>query len=136
MVTEYNPEYQKEYNKKYRNKGSPQYDKLLKDKQISYHKHKVEISKRRKITREKVKIEVFDHYGGKCECCGESELKFLAINHKDGGGSKHRKTISGGGCGHSIYRWLQKNNYPENFNVLCHNCNMAEGFFGSCPHND
>lgn len=30
--------------------------------------------------------------------------------------------------------WLRRNNYPNGFQVLCHNCNMAKGFYGKCPH--
>ena len=27
-----------------------------------------------------------------------------------------------------------KNYYPKNLQILCHNCNMAKGFYGECPH--
>src|SRR5882672_7469248 len=33
------------------------------------------------------KKQVIDHYGGKCECCNESELVFLALDHIHGGGT-------------------------------------------------
>jgi hypothetical protein len=32
-------------------------------------------------------MEMLSAYGGKCVCCGESEYKFLAIDHINGGGS-------------------------------------------------
>lgn len=64
-----------------------------------------------------------------CACCGENELKFLAIDHIDGGGAKHRKKV-----GTSMSRWLVKNGFPKGLQVLCHNCNMAKGFYGDCPH--
>lgn len=70
-------------------------------------------------------------YGSKCVCCGEAEFKFLAIDHIDGIGVKQRKA-QGGAIGH----WLKKHKYPAGFQVLCHNCNMAKGFYGGCPHND
>lgn len=77
---------------------------------------------------------VLKEYGGKCLCCGESELVFLAIDHIDGGGNKHRN------CGEikitNIAMWLIKNNFPKGFRVLCHNCNMAMGLYGRCPHDD
>lgn len=76
--------------------------------------------------------EVIAHYGGKCECCGETTYEFLGIDHIEGGGGKHRKELAT--QGHTLYTWLKKNNYPEGFRVLCHNCNMAIGFYGSCPH--
>jgi predicted restriction endonuclease len=77
-----------------------------------------------------LRLEVLAHYGGKCACCGESVPEFLAIDHINGGGCQHRKEIPGG----NVCAWLKKNNYPEGFQVLCHNCNMAKGFYGHCPH--
>jgi hypothetical protein len=61
-------------------------------------------------------------YGGKCAICGETEEKFLGIDHIDGGGNIHRKSIH---C--RIEGWLKRNNYPDGFQVLCHNCNQAKG---------
>ena len=75
---------------------------------------------------------VIDHYGGKCACCGEREIKFLAVDHEAGGGNKHRMHIGSGGAG--IVEWVIRENFPKGFRVLCHNCNMAIGFYGSCPH--
>ena len=81
------------------------------------------------------KLTVLMFYGGnppKCACCGEGTIQFLAIDHVNGGGNQHRKQsgIKGGG----IYMWLIRNGFPEGYQVLCHNCNCAKGFFGKCPH--
>ena len=64
----------------------------------------------------------------KCACCGERTLIFLGINHLNRSIKKHT------GHGRDLYVWLKHNNYPDGFNVLCHNCNMAMGFLGYCPH--
>jgi hypothetical protein len=80
----------------------------------------------------KLRAEVLAAYGGKCTCCGESHPNFLAIDHVNGGGNRHRKEIGGGG--HVMWRWLRKSGYPEGFQILCHNCNQAKGFYGACPH--
>lgn len=74
-------------------------------------------------------------YGGEnplCSCCGEMERDFLCIDHINGGGNNHRKAIMKQGL--DTYSWLARNNYPSGFQVLCHNCNMAKAFYGSCPH--
>ena len=85
--------------------------------------------------RLKLKINVINHYGGKCECCGEDKLEFLCIDHKNGGGNEHRRTtLKGRTCGHALYRWIIKNNYPDIFRILCANCNQAIGLHGYCPH--
>lgn len=30
--------------------------------------------------------------------------------------------------------WIIKNKFPKKFQLLCHNCNQAIGYYGSCPH--
>lgn len=72
---------------------------------------------------------VFNHYGYKCACCGESEFYFLSIDHINGGGSQHRRDIKG-----PLYLWLIRNNFPSGFQTLCYNCNLAKGHHGFCPH--
>lgn len=70
-----------------------------------------------------------------CSCCGETHEEFLCIDHigDRGVGAEHRKRV-GIAPGTATYRWLEKNNYPDGFRVLCHNCNCARGFYGYCPH--
>lgn len=89
----------------------------------------------RKQYNRNVRLEVLKHYSNgipKCSCCGESIVEFLGIDHINGGGGKHRKQLIKDGL--TIYLWLRKNDYPEGFRVLCHNCNLAIGFYGKCPH--
>jgi hypothetical protein len=71
------------------------------------------------------------HYGGKCACCGETMLEFLAIDHVNGGGDKQRLEV---GSGSLFVNWLINHNFPEGYQVLCHNCNQAKGYYGQCPH--
>jgi hypothetical protein len=80
-----------------------------------------------------LRAEVLAHYGNKCACCGETHPEFLGIDHINGGGNKHRRE-PGVGSGAGFYLWLKKHHYPEGFQVLCHNCNLAKGFYGYCPH--
>lgn len=78
--------------------------------------------------------QVMDHYGGKCTCCGESQLEKLTIDHMDHDGKQHIKEIVGG-YSDRFYRWIIKHNYPENLQCLCWNCNMGkEANGGICPH--
>jgi hypothetical protein len=59
---------------------------------------------------------------------------FLSIEHKNGGGRKHREEIGGN---QAIYHWLIQHNFPPEFGLLCFNCNCASGFRGGhCPHQD
>lgn len=66
-----------------------------------------------------------------CVCCQETIIQFLGIDHINGGGREHRKEV---GSGFSFYRWLKRQDYPEGFQTMCHNCNQAKGQCGTCPH--
>lgn len=108
-----------------------------------YRKHKDEVgfklkradSNKRSI--QKLRMAILVYYGGsppKCACCGEAYIEFLCIDHIDGNGNKHRKEVKA--VGNNIYFWLKKNKYPKGFRILCHNCNLAKGFYGYCPHSE
>jgi hypothetical protein len=71
------------------------------------------------------------HYGGRCACCGETEMVFLAIDHVENNGAAHRKEV-----GRNIARVLVKLGFPPGYQVLCHNCNWAKRILGRCPHQD
>lgn len=86
----------------------------------------------------RLRSEVLSKYGGKCQCCGEWRDRFLVIDHVHGNGSQHRRDLSASkkSVGSStMYEWLSKNNWPDGFQVLCHNCNHAKSCWpGGCPH--
>lgn len=94
-----------------------------------YLAHKSESAEANKAWCRKARLEVIAHYGGKCVCCGETTIEFLALDHINGGGKQHRKMVGG-----NIYAWAKRNNCPNILQVLCHNCNLAKGFYGECPH--
>lgn len=74
--------------------------------------------------------EVIEGYGARCRCCGETEWKFLTLDHVNGGGKQHRKRVSAT----QIYRNIIKAGFPPEFQVLCWNCHMAKDRRGGCPH--
>lgn len=92
------------------------------------------LAKRHRKIRLALRHEVFNKYGGKCACCGESKHPFLSIDHINGGGKRHREEIGLGSGGVLFYQWLKDNGFPEGYRILCHNCNQAMGTFGYCPH--
>jgi len=81
--------------------------------------------------RNKLRVDVISAYGNKCKCCGEDRLPFLQLDHKNDDGNKHRKEVGRT----QVYIWARKNDYPDNLQVLCANCNTAKRF-GICPHRD
>ena len=83
-------------------------------------------------TSQALRREMVTAYGGACECCGESEMVFLALDHPCGGGMKDRLE-SGGSTG--LYRRLKKLGWPKDgYRILCANCNVATKFGRTCPH--
>ena len=86
-----------------------------------------------RLCQRKCRLEVLRKYGGRCTCCGESKMEFLAIDHIYGRGKKHRSRL--GRSGTRFYFYLKKLGYPrKSYQILCHNCNLAKGFYGKCPH--
>lgn len=81
-----------------------------------------------------VRIDVIKHYSNgemKCVCCGTEGLVFLCLDHINGDGNEHRKEI---GQGINVYYWVKRNNFPDGFQVLCYNCNIAKRDGEFCPH--
>ena len=61
--------------------------------------------------------------------CGETHLAYLTIDHKNGGGAKHRKQV---GYGSNFYRYLLTLPIQEDLQILCGNCHMAKTRNLSC----
>lgn len=88
-----------------------------------------------KASRLSIRLAVLKAYAGGtpvCACCAEQRIEFLAIDHIEGGGKKERDATRTGGLG--FYRLLRAKGFPPGYQVLCHNCNLAKGFYGRCPH--
>lgn len=71
----------------------------------------------------RIKQEVINKYGGKCNNCNINDLDVLTIDHLNNNGHQHRKEIN------NIYRWLKNNSYPDGYTTLCFNCNCSKMFY-------
>jgi len=109
-------QYQREWQRKWIEKNPDKHREHMKEYSKNYYR--------------KIRKEVISHYGDKCICCGETTFEFLTIDHMDGDGNKHRIKVSTS----ALPRWLKKNTYPPNFQILCYNCNNSKGIYGICPH--
>lgn len=87
----------------------------------------------RKRWRRNFKYKVLQFFGGKCECCSETTLEFLQIDHVNKDGKKHRNEI-----GRSIKLLRDMLNEPTRYKlrVLCANCHFAITNLGCCPHKE
>ncbi len=109
------------------------------------HEHSLKlsaISRAKKPTksreyRARLKLEVMTYYSKgtpKCKRCGYEDLRALCIDHIDGNGAEHRRTLTGNdlskkprdGGGNATYRFIKRNDYPDGFQVLCFNCNQIK----------
>jgi hypothetical protein len=72
-------------------------------------------------TYQKLRSQLLAAYGGVCQCCGESERKFLGLDHINGGGNAEVRRF-----GSPVRLWwhLKKHGFPPGYQVLCHNCNL------------
>ena len=91
------------------------------------------LTKRRECARV-TRTKLLEKYGAVCVCCGETEPKFLEIDHVNNDGAAHRKKI--GVSSEALYRWAEKHGFPPSLQVLCANCHNAKSFWGTCPHQE
>ena len=93
-----------------------------------------------KVHREyylKNKNKIFDHYGWKCNCCGETGKSFLNLDHVNNDGHKERKSNIGVNerSTRSIYMQVIREKFPDKYQILCANCNMSKRINGgTCEH--
>ena len=102
---------------KYRDENiAPRVPKIIRteeEKKLRTHKSALKY-------RVKVKAEVLSHYGNNvlaCVKCGYNNPKALSIDHINGGGNEHRRSLKG-----NIYQWLKQTKFPEGYKTLCMNC--------------
>jgi len=94
-------------------------------------RNKQRLSERNRIRYRQMKTTIIKRYGGKCECCNESRIEFLVIDHVEGGGTGERKNLSPTGV---FRKLLMSEEIMTGYRVLCHNCNSALAYYGYCPH--
>ena len=79
----------------------------------------------------KRKVEMVDSYGGKCACCGETEIAFLSLDHANGGGTQHRLRMGQ----NKMMAELRAAGWPKDgYRILCMNCQFGTRYGHECPH--
>jgi len=72
------------------------------------------------ILRRKVNAKL----GGKCVKCGFSDRRALQVDHVNGGGNKHRKTIHW----YTFYKSILNDTVDVDVQLLCANCNFIKRY--------
>lgn len=96
----------------------------------SQQKNPARNAERQREWYNRLRVQILKAYGHACACCGESIAEFLALDHVDGGGTKHRRRRAQSG----VYVDVVRQGFPDTYRLLCHNCNQAFGAYGRCPH--
>ena len=79
----------------------------------------------------RLRQKLFDAYGNKCACCGETERAFFELDHINGGGSKEYREMGE----IQLYRHVMRSGFPPIYRILCANCNRGRQRNGGiCPH--
>lgn len=85
----------------------------------------------------KLKAEAVQAYGGRCFCCGETNVHLLGLDHVNNDGAEHRRTLNlkGNGGGVFFYRHLRKNGWPTDppLRTACGTCNYGTRLESGCP---
>ena len=81
--------------------------------------------------RRRLRLAFLEEFGGKCSCCGEDHPQFLALEHIKG----RKYGILDKKASYVALAQAKRENWDrEKYTCLCHNCNLADGFYGGCPH--
>lgn len=109
-------------------------------KTLKYKKWRKEALYKQSIKAKELKQVIINHYGGRCTCCGVEEICFLSIDHINNDGYKLKNRENGTTrknrpSGILFYKRIIKNNFPNDLQILCFNCNVAKQHNGGeCPH--
>ncbi len=117
-------------------------DRCKEAKKIAQRAYRAKYSVKYKATtkeyNQKVKKEVLEAYGGLfCNCCHETDLCFLSLDHVNNDGYLERRQMKERGSGTQVYAKLRRQGYPDKqrYQVLCMNCNFGKKINGgTCPH--
>jgi hypothetical protein len=97
------------------------------------NKNREECIKRAKLCQREIKQIVVNNYGGKCDCCGETHIEFLTLDHINNDGPAHRDAVTNGNPGR-FYSAVIKLGFPNTLRLLCMNCNWGRRYGHTCPH--
>ena len=102
------------------NKAKLNSDPVVLEKRRKYYAN-------RRIRIREIRKEVIAHYSNgtmSCKVCGFSDIRALCIDHINDDGARHRESIGSGAT--ATLTNLQRNNYPDGYQILCANCNQIK----------
>ena len=112
---------QKQWNRRYR---VSHHEKVLAINQQYRRTHKASMNERRRNHMKELKDKVYAVLGKKCTRCGFDDWRALQIDHINGNGESERKKFGG----NSAKFFLGILEHPENYQILCANCNWIKRY--------
>lgn len=92
--------------------------------------------KKMQETYRDIRREVLQIYGGRCVCCGNSNPKYLQLDHVNNDGGMERKQLPPHVRGGQFYKYVLKLGYiRSDLQLLCANCHNARRY-GGCTSED
>lgn len=70
------------------------------------------------------------HYGQVCACPGCGATDDLTIDHVNGGGTEHRRSLKLAGA--DFCAWLIAQGFPEGYQTMCNPCNSSKDAGAAC----
>lgn len=100
----------------------------LKEKQVYCLKNRLVIKEKRNKRYKERKEFIIKILGGKCNHCGNSDIRVLQFDHINGGGRKEIKKFRFSGYLHFLYNQLiqDKDIFLNKYQLLCANCNWIK----------
>jgi hypothetical protein len=97
--------------------------------------NRARITELSRIRARKLRELVVAKYGGACACCGESEQRFLTIDHVNNDGHAERLALANNSV-RLTYK-LHKMPRSDRYQLLCFNCNCGRALNKTiCPHEE
>lgn len=88
---------------------------------VEYRKHYCESHRK---WRRKLRIQVIDFLGEKCNRCGFEDWRALQIDHVNGEG-RRKRSLDGNQC-RRLYKRVKES--PKEYQILCANCNWIKRY--------
>ena len=115
--------YQSKYQKNYYKKNK----ELINKKHMEHyyncnHEGKLLRNRQYEMKNKLICLSIYSDNELKCKKCGCDNIDVLEIDHINNNGNIERRN----GLNSKIWKSLQKNNYPEGYQVLCRNCNWLK----------
>ena len=84
---------------------------------------------------QKIKDKAYKILGEVCSCCGESDRRFLTLDHINNDGYKDKKRRRN--LTYLMYKEVVKDRIEGKYQILCWNCNCGKrSNRGICPHKE